>query len=166
MDYTEIPTTLEAIDAELDKPSTQAVRNGITETRIREGVVLHPPFECTLNNGKRVIAKHKREEFAERGTPNLADLDPSKRIIMESADAVATEWVTPNRLGHVIDRLISERDSKTPDITDTKQIIDLMVEDVMREAAGEIVDAQPVRRAIGGRAAKMFKAHLQSLIAA
>lgn len=166
VDFAEIPTTLEAIDAERDRPSTQATRNGIEGTKIREGIVLRPPFECTLNNGRRVIAKHKREEFAERGTPKLADIDPSKRVLMESADAIATEWVTPMRLTHVIDRLISERENKTPDITDTRQIIELMTEDVMREAEGEIIDAQPVRRAIGGRAAKMFKALLQSQLTA
>lgn len=162
VDYAEIPTDIEAINAERDKPSAQAVRNGIVEPRIREGVVLRPPFEVSLNNGKRVMSKHKREEFAERGSPKLDDIDPSKREMMENADAIANEWVVPERLMHVIDRLISERENKTLDITDTRQIIELMVEDVMREAVGEVADNQPTRRAIGGRAAKMFKQHLQA----
>lgn len=164
VDFVEIPATVEAIDAERDKPSTQAMRNGIAETKIREGIVLRPPFECVLNNGKRVIAKHKREEFAERGSPNLADIDPSKRELMENAQAIAAEWVTPMRLMHVIDRLVSERTNKEVEIRDTGKIIELMVEDVTREAEGEIADNQAVRKAIGAHAAKMFKQHLQSAL--
>ncbi len=164
VDFVEIPATIEAIDAERDKPSTQAVRNGIEENKIREGIVLRPPFECVLNNGKRVIAKHKREEFAERGSPNLADIDPTKRQLMEDAQAIAVEWVTPMRLNHVIDRLVRERNDKDYSITDTGKIIELMVEDVTREAEGEIAENQAVRRAIGAHAAKMFKQHLQSAL--
>lgn len=164
VDFAEIPTTIEAIDAERDKPSTQAVRNGIEESKIREGIVLRPPFECVLNNGKRVIAKHKREEFAERGSPKLADLDPAKRELMDNAQAIAVEWVTPMRLMHVIDRLISERENKEAEIKDTGKIIELMIEDVTREAEGEIVNSQPVRKAIGAHAAKMFKQHLQAAL--
>lgn len=162
VDFVEIPTDLALIDAERDKPSTQAVRNGIQETRIREGIVLRPPFECTLNNGRRVIAKYKREEFAERGSPNLADIDPTKRQLMEDAQSIAEEWVTPMRLEHVIDSVLSARDDKAIDIRDTGKIIAAMVEDVTREASGEITDNQAVRKAIGGRAAMMFKKRLQS----
>lgn len=164
VDFTEIPATMEAIDAERDKPSTQAIRNGTTESKIREGIVLRPPFECVLNNGKRVMAKHKRDEFAERGSPNLAEIDPSKRELMENAQAIALEWVTPMRLMHVIDRLVSIRTNKEVEITDTGKIIELMVEDVTREAEGEIADNQAVRRAIGGAAARMFKQHLASAL--
>lgn len=164
VDFVEIPATMEAIDAERDKPSTQAGRNGIAETKIREGIVLRPPFECVLNNGKRLIVKHKREEFAERGSPQVVDLDPTKRALMENAQAIAVEWVTPMRLTHVIDRLISTRTNKDYEIKDTGKIIELMVEDVTREAEGEIVNNQAVRKAIGAHAAKMFKQHLQSAL--
>lgn len=164
VDFVEIPATVEAIDAERDKPSTQAVRNGIAEGKIREGIVLRPPFECVLNNGKRVIAKHKREEFAERGTPSLADIDPSKRELMENAQVIAVEWVTPMRLMHVIDRLVRERSNKDYEIKDTGKIIELMIEDVTREASGEIADNQAVRKAIGAHVAKMYKQHLQSAL--
>lgn len=166
VDFVEIPATMEAINAERDKPSTQAVRNGIEESKVREGIVLRPPFECVLNNGKRVIAKHKREEFSERGSPNLADIDPTKRELMESAQAIAVEWVTPMRLNHVIDRLVRERNNKDYSIADTGKIIELMVEDVTREAKGEIADNQAVRKAIGAHAARMFKQHLKSALTA
>jgi hypothetical protein len=162
VDFAEIPATLEAIDAERDRPSTQALRNGVEDVRVREGIVLRPPFEVTLNSGRRVIAKHKREEFAERGSPTIVDLDPTKRKLMEDAQSIAEEWVTPMRLEHVIDAVLSARDEKAIDIKDTGKIIAAMVEDVTREASGEIVDNQAVRKAIGGRAAMMFKKRLQS----
>lgn len=162
VDYAEVPTDLASLDAERDKPSTQAVRNGITEPRIREGVVLRPPFEVTLNNGDRVMAKHKREEFAERGRPKV-DLDPSKREMLENADAIALEWVTPMRLEHVIDHVLAERENKEIEMRDTPLVIAAMVEDVTREAAGEIADNEPARKAIGRRTVQLFKQRVQRI---
>lgn len=41
-----------------------------------------------------------------------------------------------------------------------KLVIDAMVEDVLREASGEIVDSKEARAAIGRRAAQLFRARL------
>ena len=151
--YVQVPTDLAALDAERDAPSMQAVRNGIVEPRIREGVVLRPPYEATLNNGRRIIAKHKRPEFRERAS--IPEIDPTKRQVLETAEAVALEWVTPMRLRHVLDKLTGEREMSL-----TGHVICAMTEDVMREAEGEIVDAKAVRRAIGARAALLYKTWL------
>ena len=43
--YNKISTDLKDIDAERDRPSTQAKRNGIEEDKISEGVVLRPLSE-------------------------------------------------------------------------------------------------------------------------
>lgn len=161
VDYAQIPTDLGAINAERDKPSTQAVRNGITEPKIREGVVLRPLFECIDNRGNRIITKHKREEFAERGRPNV-ELDPTKLEKLAGAEAIAREWVTPMRLEHVIDTVISQREDKIIDISDTGEIIKAMLEDVIRESAGEIEDSKPARKAIGNHTVHMFKKHLMA----
>lgn len=148
--FDKLPTDLPVLDAARDAPSTQAIRNGITEPRIMEGVVLRPLFEATLNNGKRIIAKHKRVEFQER--TSIPEVDPTKRQIIDDAEAVAFEWVTPMRLNHVLDKLTGEKDMAL-----TGEVIKAMVEDVMREAEGEIADHKAVRKAIGGRAAKLYK---------
>ncbi len=42
-------------------------------------------------------------------------------------------------------------------VEDTGRVIAAMVEDVLREAAGEIVDSKDARRAIGALTAKLFK---------
>lgn len=59
------------------------------------------------------------------------------------------------RLTHVLDKLPA-----AVGINNTKLVIDAMVEDVLREAAGEIVDSKEARAAIGKRAAQLFRAHL------
>jgi RNA ligase len=151
--FAKVLTDIKLLDAERDKPSTQAIRNGIEEPKLREGVVLRPPFEVTTNNGKRIIAKHKRPEFSER--MSIPEVDPTKRQIMEDAEAIAFEWVTLMRLNHVIDKLVGEKDMSL-----TGEVIKAMVEDVLREAKGEIVDDKSVRKAIGARAAKIYKEHI------
>ena len=163
VEYAEVSTDLATLDAERDKPSTQAIRNGVIEARIREGIVLRPPFEVTQNNGHRVIAKHKRAEFAERGRPAV-ELDPSRRELLDGADAIAIEWVTPMRLEHVVDTLVSAREEKGVDMRDIPAIVVAMLEDVTREAAGEIIDSQPARKAIGKRTVQLFKQRLHDVL--
>lgn len=155
VDYTRIPTDLIAIDAERDKPSAQAVRNGMGE-QIREGVVLRPLVEMTLNNGERIIAKHKRAEFGETKTPR--EVTPDKLQIMLEASKIADEWVTEMRLVHVLDKL--------PDCTGmehTGKVIQAMQEDVLREAKGEIVESKAALNAIAKRTAQLYKAKVQTI---
>ena len=163
VDYADIETTAACINAERDRPSLQAIRNGVVEPKIREGVVLRPPFEVTGPHGERIIAKHKREEFSERGSPKV-ERDPSRREMLAGAEAIAEEWVTPMRLEHVIVRLISERENKDVEMRDIPAVVALMVEDVTREAAGEIVDSQPARKAMSARTVALFKARIQSVL--
>lgn len=149
--YRRVSTDLADLDAERDAPSEQAKRNGVLEPCIREGIVIRPLAEFRDNRGDRVIAKHKRAEFAERKT--VPNVDPAKREIMEKADAIAMEFVTDTRMAHVLDKL-----GNPTDMAATGEVIKAMVEDVMREASGEIVDSKEVRKAVGSTAAKMFKA--------
>lgn len=146
-----IPCTEEAIDAERDKPSEVSVRRGIAGPMPREGVVLRPLEEMIQNNGERVIAKHKGAAFAEQAHPPKV-IDPSKREILANAEKIAEEWVTPMRLMHVVGQY-----NLTLGVKDTGVIIKAMVEDVEREAKGEIMESKEARRAIGARAAWLYK---------
>lgn len=154
--YKRIPTTMEAIDAERDAPSEVARRRGLGEQK-REGVVLRPLVEVTKNNGERLMAKHKNEKYEERMTPQKVE-DPAKLAILEAANAIAEEWVTPMRLNHVL--------AKTPatDMKDVPVLIKAMVEDVYREAKGEIVESREASTAIGRKTVELFKAHLQDAL--
>jgi hypothetical protein len=159
VDYEQIEATVEEVDRCRDLPSTQAARNGITEKRIREGVVLRPPFEVTLNNGERLIVKHKRDEFRETKTPRV--MDPEKMVVLQVAEAIADEWVTAERFKHVVDQLLRERDHKQVEMSDAGALIKLMYTDVLREAAGEIVFTKELSKAIGAVTVKLLKASME-----
>ncbi len=149
-----VDATVEALNQERDADSYQAKKNGIAESRKREGIVSRPLVELTLNNGQRVIAKHKREEFRETTTKREVSAEQQK--IYTEADEIADEWVTPMRLQHVLDAF--------PDASmeQTGKIIKAMLDDVTREGKGEIVMTKEANRAIGKRTAKLFKEHLQA----
>lgn len=155
VDYALISTDLEAIDAERDKPSTQAIRNGVTEPKNREGVVLRPVKEFALY-GNRIISKHKRAEFVERKTQPT--VDAAKQQALDDAQEVADEWVVDMRMTHVLDKL-----GNPTDMSATGSVIAAMIEDVLREGEGEIADTKDVRKAIGQAAAKMFKLRVSEL---
>jgi hypothetical protein len=156
--YARVPTDLTCLDAERDSPSQQAIRNGVEGTQPREGVVLRPIVEMTLNNGSRVISKHKRDEERETKTRRKV-VDPSGLARFESATAIAEEWVTPTRLAHVLDKL-----GPNVDITRTKEVIEAMIDDVVREGSLEITDSKDARKAIGSRTAVMFKKWLKDAL--
>jgi hypothetical protein len=155
--YKLVSTDLAVLDAERDSDSEVAKRCGIVEPRHREGIVLRPLIEVRKNNGVRIIAKHKRAEFSER--VSVPEVDPQKRVVLEQAEAIATEWVTAQRLGHVLDALGNPREMSA-----TGKVIAAMIEDVEREAAGEIVTSKDARRAIGCRAAKLYKALVSEVV--
>ena len=153
--YTEIPTDLAAIDAERDADSVQAVRNGIGPGKMREGIVLRPPIEVTMNNGERIITKHKRDEFSERQhVPKVAD--PAKLVLMTTAKDIADEWVVPMRLAHILQDL-----PHATGIEHTGEIVKAMLKDIRKEAKGEIAEGREIDAAIGRKAAALWKEHLK-----
>jgi predicted DNA-binding antitoxin AbrB/MazE fold protein len=77
--WVEISTDLAEIDAQRDADSVQAIKNGCGAGHHREGIVLRPLMEVTLNNGERVICKHKRDEFGETKTPIPVNKEKQKR---------------------------------------------------------------------------------------
>ena len=153
-----VETNLKEIDAERDAPSVQAKRNGILEDKPREGVVLRPLVEMKLNNGSRIIVKHKGDSFRETTTPRPV-VDPAKLQVLSEATAIANEWVTNTRLEHVLQKLPTPHDMSL-----VPQLIKAMTEDVLREGEGEIVVSDAAKKAIGKKAVELFKAHLNSQI--
>lgn len=155
--YTRVPTNVQVLDELRDKPSEVAHRRGCGTDKPREGIVLRPLIELHGNNGERIIAKHKGAAFEERKTVQKVQ-PPEKLVVLAQADAIAEEWVTEMRLTHVLDKL-----PQGLGLEATKQVINAMIEDVTREAAGEIVDSREARNAIGKRAAKLFKERICKL---
>lgn len=155
--YEFVETTEEALNYERDRDSIVAIRRGMGPGHIREGVVLRPPVEVTLNNGERICAKHKRDEFREHATPRKIENVEEQRIL-EEASAVADEWCVMNRLHHVIQHLTV--DGVEPPMERMRDIIREMTQDIYREAAGEIVPSKEVEKAIGKRTVQLFKKYL------
>jgi hypothetical protein len=152
--YNKIPATIEMIDAERALDSVQAVRNGVGPGHKREGIVLRPLQEFVGSDGERVIAKHKNDEFKETATPR--EVDPAQQKVLDQADAIALEWVTDMRLQHVL-QAFPRPESGNYGAEIIGALIKAMTEDVLREAAGEIVDSRDARKAIGGRTAILFR---------
>jgi hypothetical protein len=86
-------------------------------------------------------------------------VDPTRLEVLNEADRIAVEWVTPTRLEHVLGKLGIGGDGVG--LERMKDVISSMIEDVVREAAGEIVDSREARAAIGRKTAEVFKAYLQ-----
>jgi hypothetical protein len=153
--YKKIPTDLVAIDFERDDFSVQSFRNGIGNKK-REGIVLRPLIEVIKNNGERIIAKHKRPDFQETKTPR--EITPNKLKVLEEANTIAEEWVTPMRLSHILDKIENPTIEKTPDV------MKAMIEDIEREGKGEIIESKDARKAISRKTAILFKQHLNGRI--
>jgi len=155
--YEKVPATVECLDAERDYPSIQARRNGISDSKIREGIIIRPLEEMLTNGDKRVIAKHKADAFKETAKPRPV-LSPEKLQILENANAIADEWVTLMRLHHILGK------RENPQVKQTGEIISEMIEDVKREAAGEIVWNNDVRKAIAKATSRLLNAYFQSAL--
>jgi hypothetical protein len=155
--WLKVSTDLASLDLERDRPSEVAIRRGIAVPKAREGVVLRPLAEFIASNGSRVIAKHKCSEFSETKTPRPI-VDPSKLSILNDAQSIADEWVTPMRLEHILQKLPSDVGMEA-----TPKVINAMIEDVFREAKGEIIESKEAKAAIGKVTAKLFKAHVSKI---
>lgn len=165
VDYVKISTKLSDIDAERAKPSAQAHRNGIKEPKEREGIVLRPIEEAFDKRGNRIITKHKNDSFKE--TKTQREVDPERLQVLADAKKIADEWVTENRLDHVLQQAANDNENafhtggyRPLDITDTGIIVKMMIEDVKREAKGEILESKEAAKEIGSAAARLFKKRL------
>lgn len=160
VDYVKIKTTMDEINAQRDRESVQAIRNGVGAGKKREGIVLRPLEELVDLRGNRIMAKHKNADFCETKTPR--EVDPDKAKVLKEASAIADEWVTPMRLQHVLDKaqafLNNMRGVEMAplDIKDTKTIIHMMIDDVRTEAKGEILESPEAMSAIGRHTAHLY----------
>jgi len=154
MPYSLISTDIEVLTQERDADSIVAIRNGIGEGKKREGIVLRPPFEVIKQNGKRIIAKYKRDDFIETNTPRNINVEQIE--LLTQAEDIANEWVTEMRLTHILDKL--PKPLSTSDIPD---IIKSMLEDVAREGREEYVDSKQARKAMSKRTVTLFKQRME-----
>lgn len=149
--YKLINTNIEEIDAERDAPSEQAKRLGMGDNCLREGVVLRPLEEVVFNSGDRAIAKHKADAFKETNTPRKI-VDPTTLEVLTKAKDIATEWVTRERLNHILTGNNIELK-----IENIGKVIPLMQDDITREAKGEVVLSDEAVKEISRATALLIK---------
>lgn len=164
--YEQINATVQDCDFVRDLLSSQALRNRIScningeiedgRRLRREGVILRPLTERNNRFGERLIAKHKRIEEFENAS--YREVNGEKLAIITKAEEAAAEFVTENRLEHVISHLTVS--DVAPDITRTKDVIAEMIRDVRKECSVEYVESKEVNTAIAKRTAKLFKEQL------
>lgn len=152
--YEIVVCDMASLDAARMKPSVQAERNGMGSDKQREGIVIRPLQEYTRNNGSRVMAKYKNEAFSERKNAPPPGASAEKIRLLTDAQAIADEWVTEMRLSHIL--------GKEPlwCMGDTGRVIAAMIEDIAREAGGEIEMTKEAKGRIGRATALMFKRRL------
>lgn len=154
--YQRTACNVSILDKLRDAGSVQSQRNGIEEFRKAEGIVIRPIVEMTTNSGRRICAKHKRDDYQERKTRQ--EVDGEKLKVLEAAQAIAEEWVTENRLNNILTHI-----SKEHEISDIPDIVKRMIEDVQEEAKDEIVESKEARKAIGKLAVKLFKKKIMTI---
>lgn len=155
--WAESTTKIAELDKLRDRDSEQAKKNGMGDGHKMEGIIIRPTVELTKNNGKRIIVKHKRDDFRETATPRKV-IDPAKLEILAEAAAISEEWCTEMRLLHVLDKM------DNPGVEQTRDVIHNMCEDIKREGEGEIVWSKEAGKAIGKLTAQMFKKRLQAAL--
>lgn len=158
--YERGPATVEWLNEQRNKYCVQAQRNGMGEHH-HEGIVVRPIIEVTTNDGKPIIAKHKRDEYAEHARPRKPIAGQHER--QTKAQEIAEDWVTQMRLEHVIDAQRAKK-QRTLSIEDTGDIIRAMIEDVKVEGEGEIEWTPEASKQIGKRCAMLWKAMLKDRI--
>jgi len=167
--YNLVDATPEEMDRQRDLPSEQAFKNGMAKRddpstyKMREGIVVRPPMELYDFQGGRFLAKHKSDKFAEREhQPKLQDPEATAKKL--EGQSIAQEFVTPMRLQHVLDRAKTELGIEPNDPKYIPDLIKLMVEDITREAKGEVEMSKQAVKYIGNATAVMFKQNLQETV--
>lgn len=157
--WSETTTDIPTLDALRDRPSELAARIGMG-VQPREGIVLRPLVEGRVGDpGPRVIAKHKGH--SNRETLTVREVNTSARVAYENADDYAVEWVTEERLRHVMTRFQNHL-GREPSRNDTAHIVASMLRDVRDEAPeGEVPTDVEVDKAIKRRTAALYLARFK-----
>jgi Rnl2 family RNA ligase len=124
-----------AFDALLEKPSTEAVNNGVTaEDNLAEGVVIRSTPLLRDVFGQWLIVKHKSEKFSE-----VAKRDPGgkPRADVSAATDFALTFVTPGRITNALGRLRDAGKAVTDDMQDMKELVPAMMADLQKECMPE-----------------------------
>ncbi len=161
--YERGPATIEWLTEQRDAPSVQAVRNGMGEGKMREGVVIRPVEEFTDRWGGRILSKYKNPKFGEQKTPRSVDPEENKKRL--AAKNIAEEFTVPMRLDHVLAALCADGTFADSDGVPTKKhirfIIPAMQADIRAEEGHNFQWTEAIAKEVGTRTVKLFLAELE-----
>jgi hypothetical protein len=157
VDYQKGPFTVEWLDKMRDRPSPQALKCGMPP-QVGEGIVIRLDH-LKDRDGNPTRIKHKSAAHSE--TKSQKKIDPSQIERRLKAQEAAEEYVTENRLKHVVQAVKIQLGRETLEPKDTPVVIREMLADIKKEALpGEIDFDQDTYRAVGTLTAQTFKKSL------
>ena len=149
------PPSLEAFDALLEKPSTEAVLNGITdEKNVAEGVVIRSNPLLRTVFGDWLIVKHKAKKFAEV-TPSA---EPKGPRALTPLDDLATRYVTEGRVQNAVLRLHDRGTPLNGNMQDMPRLLTEVVADLEKEVPQEewLAVGFPASKALQGAVSRVL----------
>jgi hypothetical protein len=124
--------SLAAFDALLEKPSQEAVRNGVTEVRgVSEGVVIRSNPLLRNVFGEWLVIKHKSEGFSESVKPETEAVDRGP------VEAFVRTYVVRGRIVNALGRLRDAGVAVADDMQDMKHLVPALVDDLRKECGEE-----------------------------
>lgn len=147
-----------------DKDTLIALREGpsvINPKEPREGMVVIPATPKRDRRGEWMIYKLKSPQFEERASlkKSKPDLDNTKFLTVK---AFANEYVTEQRLSHVIDHL-KEQGIEAKTISEIRLVLEEMSRDVKREGEAQLpegIDWNLIAREVTRQTAQMYRARI------
>lgn len=146
--------TEEDLNREMLRPSEQALRNGMGNDKISEGIVVRPRSEFFKSNGERVIVKHKNPLFKE--TTKTREI--GKIEVLRDAEKIGLDWVTEMRLEHVLDKL-----NLPLDFSSIPEVCRAMQSDIETEGEGEIEWSKEAKKEVGRRVVQLYKKKIMEI---
>jgi hypothetical protein len=153
--YKKIKSTIEELNAAMSEQSIQAIRNGVGEGKVREGIVIRPMEEDVDDLGERVIYKHKTKEYSE--TKRVYALGEEVVKQQGNVEEIAKNWVTGMRLEHMLQKI--KRDGVKETYT---SVINYMLEDVKKESTDEVDISPALEKAVKKLVSKLYNRKLKS----
>lgn len=99
----------------------------------------------------------------------MVNIDSEKLKVLEEAKEITFEWVTENRLDNILSHIYADDVNllilkNIPRLVkDIPRLVKEMIEDILSDPKGEIVDSKELRKAISRETALMVKRRITNV---
>lgn len=153
--------TIEAFDALLNRPSYEALSNGVSDNHnLAEGVVIRSNPLLRNVFGDWLIVKHKGTKFSEVAFAPT----PTKERTLTPADKVAATYVTEGRVLNAAGRLLDRGVALMNSMQDMPTILAEIIADLHKECAPDLVgiEEKSLRTAVSRVLGPIYKQVLET----